>query len=1098
VDSILPSNGEPGEPTTTDGCRIAVLGPLHVEVDGTTVRVSAARERAVLSRLAMEPERAVSDTALIDAVWSDDPPASARATLQTYVSHLRRLVGADTIAREANGYRLAGASVDVDDFTADVAAARASDDPTVRADRLRRALARWRGGAFDDLAHDHAAGAVRAGLDEQRLGATELLLETRLDTEDPAGAVPELEELCAQHPRRERAAALLMLALYRAGRQADALAVHHRLRDTLLDELGLDPGPEVQALEGRILAQDPTLLRPTAPTTARAAAPPTPTALPLPPRLLLGRTDTPLVGRRRELERLEALLQAAATGGVAPTVVLRGEAGIGKTRLAREVALSAAGRGWLVTWGRCPADAGGGFQPYAEALDHLVRWRPDLAAGHEGLLASVLPALAARATDPLALLQTGAEQRFAVLEALSEIVARAAAVAPVLVVLDDLHWADPGSTALTEHLANRRLPGVVVVATARSPEPTESPPFVRLLEQLARDHDLTTLDLVGLSEAEVRVLVDRSTGEAAPVDAVAALHGQTRGNPFFVGEVLAALGDDGIHRLGGEVPLTAGVQAVLAQRLDHLSPDAEAVLAAAAAIGADFDLASCATCADVDEDSALRALEAASAMALVEESGAPGTFSFSHALVRAAVTNRTPRTRHARLVERAATVGAERTMAEPGALGRRITSRLLAGPVGATGETTTTNPAKLLRERDPRLAFSRDNLLRIAAGASPLLSNPGVEVVVASDLTTERSGRTVLRWAESMSRRGESGPALARAIECGELARQLESASLLVDAALVGAGAAGLLAGRATPEPRPELQVLLTDALGALGQDPAQDAPRARVLVHLAMAGHDLANRRLLSGAARAAAARAGSARWEAEALLADRSTRWGRGSAAERLALDAASLALAEASDDIDALARCLATASRDNMAAGDPDAAADTLERLLALPKLPAGLAGRARLQRAGLALFVGDTAAAADALERAAGGDHVRSPRDPYDPLATLLLVLAIEQGQLPDARTSLRDAAERWPDVVLWTGALAAAECEAGDDAAVLDLLDRARPLVDRGCTGPGDVAGMTLLLRAAEPAAHRSAETLRRILANHQGELAVAGDAGVLR
>jgi len=119
-------------------------------------------------------------------------------------------------------------------------------------------------------------------------------------------------------------------------------------------------------------------------------------------------------------------------------------------------------------------------------------------------------------------------------------------------------------------------------------------------------------------------------------------------------------------------------------------------------------------------------------------------------------------------------------------------------------------------------------------------------------------------------------------------------------------------------------------------------------------------------------------------------------------------------------------------------------------------------------------------------------VRARRDPYDPLATLLLVLAIEQGQLPDARASLRDAATRWPEITLWTGALAAAECEAGDDSAARAILDRARPQIERGCAGPGDLAGAVLLLRAATTLGHRTAETLRRTTALHDGELAVAG------
>ncbi len=1141
-----PSSGTDDIPGGTDagaGVDIGVLGPLIVRVDGAEVVVTAARERAVLTCLALHVGSTVSDGRLIESVWGDDPPASARSTLQTYISHLRKVLGASVVVRDANGYRLTGVVVDADvfeerlDAVRDVAAdggdagdvGAAPDDRRIEA--LTDALARWRGAPCPD-GDDLALEAARARLEERRLNAAEELVELRLDRGEDAALIPDLEELCRRHPLRERAAGLLMVALYRADRQADALAVERRLRAGLLDELGLDPGPGIRDLEQRILEQDPQLLVPDrsgprvaggcgpsadadraaggardrgASTSATTEGSPEPGPLPFPARLTPSRADAPLVGRRSELAHLDALIDQAAAGAVVPVVVLRGEAGIGKTRLAREMArrlsLDPAGseRPWLVAWGRCPADSGGGFQPFAEALDHLVGWRPSLAAGSEGLLAPVLPSLA-RATDPLALLRTGAEQRFAVIDALSEVVARASAIGPVLLVIDDLHWADPGSTALLEHLASRRLPGVVVLATARNPEPTETAPYARLLEQLDRDHELDTLDVVGLTEAEVRVLVDRTTDTAAPIEAVALLHTQTRGNPFFVGEVLAALGSDGVHDLEAEVPLTSGVQSVLAQRLDHLSPDEEAVMAAAAVLGLEFDLDSVAACADVSADDALDALEHAAAMALVEESAQPGAFAFSHALVQVAITSRTPRTRRSRLVARAAELAAARTMAEPGALGRRVASTLLA----AATEDVVTGP-RPLDERDPQLAMSRATLLRIAAGASPLLDRPGVEVVVASDLTDERAGRTVLRWAEAMHRRGDSAPALARAVEVGELARQLPSPGLLVEAALVAADAGGLAAGSGSPDGRIELQSLVTDALGAVGNDPADDARRARLLVHLAMTADDPDDRRLLAGAARMAAERAGDESWQAEAILVERGTRWGPRDALERVVLGRRALVLATPSGrsalsapvvDRGLVARIESTLARDLLVVGEPAEARAVLDGLMARDGVPRVLVARARLQRAGIDLFEGDTNAASSAVERAVAGDYVRS-RDPHDPLATLLLVVARAQGQLAEARVSLRDASRRWPDDLLWTGALAAAETDAGEVVAATTILDAAVASVEANPTGPGAVGGLVLLLDAADRLDHGLVGSLRARLAPHAGELAVAGDAGTL-
>lgn len=1115
---------------------VGLLGPLRVEVQGVEVAVSAARERAVLARLAIDAGRCVADHELIESVWGDDPPVSARATLQTYVSHLRRLLGAEAISREPNGYRLCGAEVDLRTFGAALRAAQADHDPSRRAAELRGALALWRGAPLDDL-DDDASAAVRVGLEADRVHAMEQLLEARLAAEPPAAVVPALEELCVRHPRREHASALLMTALYRAGRQADALRAYARLRNALVDELGLEPGPAVRELEQQILRHDPCLLGapddpgPRDPTegpatvtggrehrgvpSARDHAPmpvggPVPraddgvtgerVAMPLPPRLAGGRSTAPFVGRRDELHRVLTTLDATEADGSVRTVLVRGEAGIGKTRLAREAALAAAGRGWLVTWGRCPADAASAFHPIAEALDPLVHWRADLAAGHEHLLASVLPALAGRTTDPLAILRAGAEQRFALLEALTHVAARAGRLAPLLMVIDDVHWADAGTAAFLEHLAARRALPVLVVATARSPEPTESEHVVRLLERMQRDHGMATVQLGGLSEPEVRALVDRAAPTPASTSVVAALHSQTGGNPFFVGEVLAAFGDDGLPALEGPLPLTAGVESVLAQRLDHLSADDRDVLAAAAAIGADFDLTGCAACAAVPERDAMRALDRALAMALVEEGAAPGDFTFRHGLVQAAVWGRTARARRAQLEERAAALDAARTMAEPGELGRRVANQVLADAAGAA-----VGRAGPLDERDPMLAASRATLLRIAAGVTPLLAAPGVEAVVASDLTDERAGRTVLRWARSMHARGDTERARSRALECAELARQLPAPALLIEAALVAAECSGLLPGRRRTAVSPEIRRLLADATQAsaaggssatVGDErepaPAGASDRARLLVHRSIAGEDPADRAVLAKAARAAAQRAGDRRWEAEAALALREVTWAAGSATERLA--AARDALRLAGDDADLAARARRSIARDLIAMDRLAEARAELDALLALPGLRDEQRGAARLQQAALALAAGDATTAAETIEWAAAGGHTRAADDPDDPLATLLLVLAVEQGRLADARPSLGDAVERWPTNLLWIGALAAAEQEAADGPR---RLDAAVAVAERGPTRAGDVAGLVLLHRAAVRLGHPGADRLRRLLQPHDCELAIAGNTGVL-
>lgn len=1079
---------------------ISLLGPLRVTIDGLAIDIPAPRQRSVLARLAVSSGHAVSDWQLIDAVWGDDPPATARGTLQTYVSQLRRSLGTSAIARDGSAYRLVGADVDIDRFTALVRSADRQIDPAERERSYEAAIALWRGEAVIDLAADRGSDGLRANLAEQRLIATELLVDAQIQAGKIDRAVPALEALRIEHPLRERPAELLMMALYRSGRQADALAVYRRVRSALIDELGLEPQPALQELEARILRHDPELQQPAVAPRADTGKPvderiDEPRIAALPPRVTLGATERPLVGRRKELEQLRNVMASITTIGGPNVVLLRGEAGIGKTRLARELALAAASQEWLVAWGRCPADSGGAFQPFAEALDHLLRWRPTLAGPHRGLLGSILPGLASADADPLAMMRAGAEQRFSVIEALTEIATSAAAISPLLLVIDDVHWADSASLALIEHLAARHPARVLVVTTARNPEPTESQFFRVVYERLSRDNGLVAIDIAGLSKPEVRAMVDRASGRPASEPAISSLHSHTGGNPFFVSEVLAALNDQGVDSVADDLPLTDNIQVLLAQRLDHLTLHDQAVLSAAAAIGLEFRLADCAACVDLSERDTLQALERAIAISLVDES-TPGTFMFHHALVQAAVASRTPRTRWSMLVERATAIAGSRALAEPGGLGRLVGSTLLA----AEPTTAATAP---LGERDPRLASSRATLMRIAAGASPLMEPLGVEAVVASDLTDERAGRTVLRWAQSMIDRNEHHRAVDRAIECGELARQLQANRLLIDAACIAGEAARLVVGGGSAPVTPELTLLLADAIrstnssaAAMSASDQGDELRAQLLVHRSVASPDAADRRMLSLAARSAAERCARPRWLIEAILAERTAAWDPDSLQARLRLSTEALDLCEGVVAPDVLGRVSITLARDHIADAATDVARTVLGRVVVLDRVPADVARQARLQLAGIDLFEGNDAAAAEIIASATRGGRTHANNDPLDPLATLLLVHAVSQRQLADALPSLQDAHQRWPHSLLWSGALAAAEAESGDHEAASRLLDTAPPQL-HAAAGPGDLAGRYFFWLVARRTSARSERSLHRSLTNHTTELLVAGEAGVL-
>ncbi|MEV0665245.1 BTAD domain-containing putative transcriptional regulator [Actinomadura luteofluorescens] len=302
--------------------RFGVLGPLAVwTADGTQVAVRGLKVRTLLADLLVQDGRPVSADRLIDDLWGPARPADAPGALQVKVSQLRRALedaepgGRGRVVFQAPGYllRVDPERVDACRFAAFLARARETADPRARAALLTDALALWRGPAYASFADEPFTQAAAARLEEQRLTAVEDLIEARLALGEHTALVGELRDLVARNPLRERLRAAHMRALYRAGRQSEALDSFGELRDRLREELGLDPGPEVGALQRAILTQDPDL----APGRPR-------TNLPAPPGELIGRE--------------EAISEVRALLGRYRLVTLTGPGGVGKTRLALEVA----------------------------------------------------------------------------------------------------------------------------------------------------------------------------------------------------------------------------------------------------------------------------------------------------------------------------------------------------------------------------------------------------------------------------------------------------------------------------------------------------------------------------------------------------------------------------------------------------------------------------------------------------------------------------------------------------------------------------------------------------------------------------------------
>ncbi|MET8985601.1 BTAD domain-containing putative transcriptional regulator [Nonomuraea wenchangensis] len=341
----------------------AVLGPVRAWRDGLELDLGTPLQRSILGMLLLREGRAVSPNEMIDAVWGEDAPPRALGALRTYVSRLRTVLEPDRVARSrpelltsiGRGYalRLPDDALDLTRFErriAEAETARRAGRPREAADRLRAALALFEGEPLAGTVGPYAEHQ-RDRLAERRLSVVETLMDVDLELGDHAAVVSELIALTADHPLRERLRAQLMLALYRCGRQGDALNVFTETREALIDELGIEPGPELAALHQRILTADPTLAPPPAPAeepTAEPAdgpaeepqqpaeeEPPAAPELPRPAQLPAAVTD--FTGRKEQAARLRSLLSTASAEGL-PLVAISGIGGVGKTTLAVHVA----------------------------------------------------------------------------------------------------------------------------------------------------------------------------------------------------------------------------------------------------------------------------------------------------------------------------------------------------------------------------------------------------------------------------------------------------------------------------------------------------------------------------------------------------------------------------------------------------------------------------------------------------------------------------------------------------------------------------------------------------------------------------------------
>ncbi|MDR6863283.1 BTAD domain-containing putative transcriptional regulator [Phycicoccus sp. 3266] len=851
--------------------RVGVLGAAQAQVGDEPVDLGTRKQRALVAALAMNAGRPVSVDAIVDLLWPQDPPRGVTGTLQAYVAGLRRALEPDRPARApstvlvtvAPGYALRVAEDDLDATRFDRVVSRThrrlgrhtglhepsgltrEELQSVVAD-LDEALALWRGTPYLELEDAPAAVAERARLEELRVVALEDRAVAALELGQHATVAGELEALTTAHPLRERLWGLRALALTRSGRQAEALDALREVREVLGDELGLEPGQELRDLQGAVLRQDPVLdwtpvpeapaIEPTtriegegaAAARREAAASPAAETSPPAPRIrgtVPSLPDWPLVGRSEQLAELVGALDRAESG--TPTLAaLVGEPGIGKSRLAAELAAVAVSRGVTVLLGRCSQDDGAPpLWSWQQVLRGLGRDLPEEDGDDDG----------------------GA--RFRTWEAIAADVLDAAASRTLLVILDDLHWADVASLRvlrlLGETMHDARL---MVLGTWRShPEPADA--LLDAVETFARRHAVR-LELRGLSADDASRVVEAVSHRSPSTAEAAALRGRTDGNPFFLVEYgrLAREGGD-LSALLSEPHAPAAVHDVLARRLQRIPEETLSVLRWAAVVGRSFDLGRLEAASGLDEDTLLDRLDPALDAGLVREDGI-GRFLFGHALVRDTIYAAIPATRRARAHARLA----QAMQGMPGRETELARHWLAAGPAHAARAWLAAVGAAALARRLHAYEEAA-GLLRSALDTLPLDpdSTPRERYDVLTDLAEAQ------RWS------GDWTGLIATTEELIAVAEELDDVQLLARAATTTAVGALWQSG-----PHGSVNEGVVRALReVLQQLPATDDPvRCRVMLSLALEiyyGSTFEERRALCDEGLAMARRLGD-----EALLLD------------------------------------------------------------------------------------------------------------------------------------------------------------------------------------------------------------------------------------
>lgn len=891
--------------------RIRLLGDLEVDAGVAGAAVPAGRPaRRLLGWLAAcAGEHARADVAA--RLWPDGLESSARANLRTALSELRAALGPAAVhlvaTRDTVGLRGQDLWVDVRAFS-----------ELLTAGRLADAVALCRGEVLEGLDEEWVLD-LRSRHAADRAEAVIALARAEREAGDAPAALIWARRLAAWDPLDEAAERELMLALAAAGDRGAALRSFADFSRRLARELRVAPSAPTRDLATRLRREE---------LGSAAAAP----GAPLPERLDALRGE-PIVGRQAAAARLHETFARARTGERCVALVT-GEAGIGKTRLLAEFAHAVQRAGAIVLYGRCEEEPATPYQPFAEALAPLAL--PDVLADGSGELAAGRPG--EPATDP-ASFRAG---RFdAVAGWLEELAARQ----PLVLALDDLHWADRPTLLLMRHLATRpqRVP-LLLLGSARDVELRPGHPLTEALAEIRRDRPVVRVALHGLDDAAVAGVVEALTGARPGPAATHALRERTGGNPFFVRE-LAQHGGHGGH--GRDASLPDAVRDVVAARAGRLPQPARRLLELAAVTGSEFDAGLVQAGTGEPEETVLDALDDALRAGLLMELAEAGRLAFAHAIVRDALIGQLSAARRAYLHRRIAELLVERAASAPEQWLAPLAHHALAG-AQADPEPALTYALDAARQAVERLAWEDAvELLERAEGLARRAAAPG------------RLAEVLVTLGDARLRAGETDRARIAFDEAARLARKGQRDDLLARAAL---GAAGL--GVTIVAVDEQLVALLEDALERLGPDQASLRVRllSRLAIALAYAPVEARRRALVEEAV--AAARAGTDPGAlAVALTASHVVLWAPEDLGARLAAAGELVALGVRTGDAEIELHGRHWRIVDLLEHGDVASAADEIaayERLAREARLPA-FSWYVPAWRAALSGYRGEAAAA-----------------------------------------------------------------------------------------------------------------------------------------